>query len=55
MNSATLTIVIVIAVIVILAIGAAVYRLGQKRRSERLHEGSVPGGRGTMPTGSSWT
>jgi hypothetical protein len=38
MNSATLTIVIVIAVIVILAIGAAVYRLGQKRRSERLHE-----------------
>jgi hypothetical protein len=38
MNSATLTIVIVIAVIVILAIGAAVYRLGQKRRSEGLRE-----------------
>jgi hypothetical protein len=38
MNSATLTIVIVIAVIVILAIGAAVYRLGQKRRSEQLQE-----------------
>lgn len=38
MNSATLTIVIIIAVIVILAIGAAVYRIGQKRRSEGLRE-----------------
>jgi hypothetical protein len=38
MNSATLTIVIIIAVIVILAIGAAVYRLGQKRRSAQLQE-----------------